>query len=109
LSARSISDCEVSSVRNSATPMEIVTRPSRSPLDRFSAVVVVGDGDRRAQGRVGQRDDKLLTAVTGGDLLHRDGARRSTWSPVRWVNLSMALCHKDARIMLYVLHQRQAK
>jgi len=72
LSARSISDCEVSSVRNSAKPMgnrhaaePLAARSFHQFLGHDRAADVVGDGDRQAQGRVWKRDDEFLAAVTG--------------------------------------------
>jgi len=67
--------------RHAAEPL--AARSFHQFLGHDRAVVVVGDGDRRAQGRVGQRDDEF-PAVTDGDvmtfdvLLHRALMRRST-------------------------------
>ena len=71
---------------NRSPPFSAATRPSRfaaRPLHQFlghhAAAHLIGDGDGRAQRRVGKRDDEFLAAVAGDDIpafdvvLHRHG------------------------------------
>jgi hypothetical protein len=53
--------------RHAAEPL--AARSFHQFLGHDRAADVVGDGDRQAQGRVWQRDDEFLAAVTGCDVM----------------------------------------